>query len=107
MQIFNSDTFGFIAAGLTTIAFLPQVIKTWRTKKAEDVSLIMLVMFITGLLFWIIYAIQENALPVLIANIITLILNMFIMILKLIYNTKNKSMKSKKVLENSLNKEFL
>ena len=82
------NTFGYIAAALTTIAFLPQVIKTWRTKKAEDVSIVMLLMFITGLLFWIVYAIQTNALPVLIANIITLILNVTILTLKLIYGTK-------------------
>ena len=85
LPLFSSDNFGFIAAALTTIAFLPQVIKTWRTRKAEDVSIVMLLMFITGLLFWIIYAIQTNALPVLIANIITFILNVTILILKLIY----------------------
>ncbi len=85
-QLINPDTFGFIAAALTTIAFLPQVIKTWRTKKAEDVSIVMLLMFITGLIFWIIYAIQVSVLPVLIANIITLILNLTILSLKLIYD---------------------
>ena len=84
-QLINPDTFGFIAAALTTIAFLPQVVRTWRTKKAEDVSIVMLMMFITGLLFWIVYAIQTNALPVLIANIITFILNVTILTLKLIY----------------------
>ena len=84
-QLTNPDTFGFIAAALTTIAFIPQVIKTWKTKKAEDVSIVMLLMFITGLLFWIIYAIETNALPVLIANIITCMLNLTILTLKLIY----------------------
>ena len=84
-QLITPDTFGFIAAALTTIAFFPQVIKTWKTKKAADVSIVMLMMFITGLLFWIVYAIQMNALPVLIANIITFILNVTILILKLIY----------------------
>ena len=84
-QLMTPDAFGFIAAVLTTIAFLPQLIKTWRTKKADDVSIVMLLMFITGLLFWIIYAVEANALPVLIANIITFILNMTILILKLTY----------------------
>ena len=90
-QLMNPNTFGFIAAALTTIAFLPQVIKTWRTKKADDVSIVMLLMFITGLLFWIIYAIETNALPVLIANIITFILNVTILILKLIYGKQPTS----------------
>ena len=84
-QLNITEIYGYIAAILTTIAFLPQVIKTSRTKKAEDVSILMLLMFITGLLFWIIYAIQVQALPVLIANIITLILNVMILTLKLIY----------------------
>ena len=88
-QLKNPDTFGFIAAALTTIAFLPQVIKTWKTKKAEDVSIVMLLLFITGLLFWIIYAIETNALPVLIANIITCMLNLTILTLKLIYGKQH------------------
>ena len=83
--LIGPNTFGFVAAALTTIAFLPQVIKTWRTKKAEDVSIVMLLLFITGLLFWIVYAIQTNALPVLIANIITFIFNTIILTLKLVY----------------------
>ncbi len=89
--LIGPNTFGFLAAALTTIAFLPQVIKTWRTKKAEDVSIVMLLMFITGLLFWIVYAIQINALPVLIANIITFILNVTILTLKLIYGKQPSS----------------
>ena len=84
-QLITPNAFGFIAAALTTIAFIPQVIKTWKSKKADDVSIVMLLMFITGLLFWIIYAIETNALPVLIANIITFILNVTILSLKLIY----------------------
>ena len=86
----TADTFGYIAAGLTTFAFLPQVIKTWRSKKAEDVSIVMLMLFISGLIFWIIYAIQAQAYPVLIANTITLILNTTILSLKLIYQKENK-----------------
>ena len=88
MLFFNPDTFGFMAAALTTIAFLPQVIKTWRSKKAEDVSILMLIMFNVGLLFWIIYAIQTHALPVLIANVITFFLNITILTLKLVYQAK-------------------
>ena len=82
----SPDAFGFIAAGLTTIAFLPQVIKTSKSKKADDVSIVMLLTFITGLNFWIIYAIQTDSFPVLIANIITLILNIIILTLKISYS---------------------
>ena len=55
MSHFNYiDLFGFSAAMLTTIAFLPQLYKTWETKSADDVSLVMLILFITGLICWII-----------------------------------------------------
>ena len=80
------DLFGFSAALLTTIAFLPQLYKTWQTKSAEDVSLIMLILFITGLICWIIYGLKINSIPILIANIITFIFNFSILILKITYS---------------------
>ena len=80
------DLFGYLAALLTTIAFLPQLYKTWKTKSADDVSLIMLILFITGLSSWIIYGIKINSIPILVANIITFIFNFSILILKITYS---------------------
>ncbi len=85
---FNVEIFGYLAAALTTLAFLPQLIKTIVSKKAEDVSLVTLIMFITGVGAWIIYGIKINSKPILIANIITFCLNLLILIFKVIY-TKN------------------
>ena len=79
------DFFGFLAAILTTIAFLPQLYKTWQTKSAEDVSLIMLILFITGLICWIIYGLKIDSIPIVVANIITFIFNFSILILKITY----------------------
>tara|TARA_Y100001968_G_scaffold144003_1_gene131523 strand:+ start:638 stop:913 length:276 start_codon:yes stop_codon:yes gene_type:complete len=91
MHHFNYiDLFGFLAALLTTIAFLPQLYKTWQTKSAEDVSLIMLILFITGLICWIIYGIKINSIPILVANVITFVFNFSILILKITYSKKNK-----------------
>ena len=84
------DLFGFLAAVLTTIAFLPQLYKTWHTKSADDVSLIMLILFITGLICWIIYGLKINSIPIVVANIITFLFNFSILILKISYN-KNKN----------------
>ena len=90
MHQFNYiDLFGFSAASLTTIAFLPQLYKTWRTKSAEDVSLITLILFLTGLICWIIYGLKINSIPILVANVITFIFNFSILILKVSYNKKN------------------
>ena len=90
MSHFNYiDFFGFSAALLTTIAFLPQLYKTWKTKSAGDVSLVMLILFITGLICWIIYGITIHSIPILVANIITFIFNCSILILKIIYREKH------------------
>ena len=91
MNHFNYiDLFGFSAALLTTIAFLPQLYKTWRTKSADDVSLIMLILFITGLICWIIYGLEIHSIPILVANVVTFIFNFSILILKLTYRNNNQ-----------------
>ncbi len=84
----NIEFFGYFAAILTTAAFLPQLIKTLKTKKADDVSLITLIMFICGVGSWIIYGYAISSFPILIANIITLMLNTFILISKIYYARK-------------------
>ena len=84
----DKEFFGYSAAILTTVAFLPQLIKTLKTKKADDVSLITLIMFIIGVLSWIIYGYKISSLPILLANLITFVLNLLILISK-IYFSKN------------------
>tara|TARA_B100000212_G_scaffold29009_1_gene19110 strand:+ start:82 stop:348 length:267 start_codon:yes stop_codon:yes gene_type:complete len=85
---FNIEFFGYFAALLTTLAFLPQLIKTLKTQKADDVSLLTLIMFLTGVLSWVIYGYKISSAPILIANIITFILNLFILIFKIIFSKK-------------------
>ena len=82
------EFFGYFAAILTTTAFLPQLIKTLNTKKAEDVSLVTLIMFISGVGFWIIYGYAISSFPILMANVITFILNLFILFSKIYYAKK-------------------
>ena len=84
------EFFGYSAAILTTVAFLPQLIKTLTTKKADDVSLITLIMFIVGVLSWIIYGYKISSMPILVANIITFLLNSMILFSK-IYFSKSKT----------------
>ena len=82
----NVEIFGYFAAFLTTAAFLPQLIKTLKTKKADDVSLSTLIMFIVGVLSWIIYGYNISSKPILIANFITLILNLLILVSKVYFS---------------------
>ena len=79
-----TDLFGFIAAAMTTLAFVPQLYKIWKTKSANDVSGATLTIFISGLIFWILYGIRISSLPIIIANSITLLLNSSILYLKII-----------------------
>ena len=82
----SSDIFGFFAATLTSIAFLPQLFRTWNTKSADDISYKMLILFLLGVCCWIIYGIQINSFPVLIANVVTFTLNALILIFKIYYS---------------------
>ncbi|MDZ8078877.1 MAG: SemiSWEET transporter [Nostoc sp. SerVER01] len=76
---------GLAAATLTTIAFLPQMFKTWQTKSAKDVSFVMLVTFNSGVFLWLIYGIYLQALPIILANSVTLFFNLIILWLKIKY----------------------
>ena len=88
MFTFNVEFFGYFAAVLTTLAFLLQLIKTIKTKKAEDVSLITLIMFLSGVISWIIYGYKISSTPILLANFITFILNLLILIFKIAFSKK-------------------
>lgn len=76
---------GFLAGTLTTIAFVPQLTKTWRTKSAGDISFLMLLTFCTGVFLWIVYGLLFHSVPVLITNVVTFILAAAILALKLKY----------------------
>jgi len=76
---------GLVAATLTTVAFLPQMIKTWKSKSAKDVSLETLITFCIGVFLWLIYGIYLQALPIILANLLTLIFNLIILGLKIRY----------------------
>ena len=73
---------GTLAGVFTTIAFIPQVTKTWKTKSAGDISLLMFLLFSTGVLLWLIYGVLLHAMPIVVANGITLSLSASILLLK-------------------------
>ena len=76
---------GFFAAFCTTFAFFPQAVKVWKSKSTKDISLYMFIIFTTGVFSWLIYGIIISNLPVILANAVTLILSLFILICKLRY----------------------
>ncbi|MBI4293680.1 MAG: SemiSWEET transporter [Betaproteobacteria bacterium] len=79
----GTDWVGFVAGTLTTIAFIPQVIRIWRTRSARDISLGMYWVFTAGVALWVIYGFMLDALPVIVTNGITLVLSATVLVLKL------------------------
>ena len=76
---------GYIAGTLTTISFLPQVIRTWKMRETKDFSLAMLLLFATGILLWTVYGVRTESLPVILANVITFLLIIVLLAMKIKY----------------------
>jgi MtN3 and saliva related transmembrane protein len=75
-----------MAGTLTTIAFVPQVLKIYRTKSARDVSYLMFGVFSTGVLLWLIYGVLIGSAPIIAANVVTLLLALSVIVLKIRYH---------------------
>ena len=81
----SANALGLVAGVLTTIAFIPQVVKTWKTRYTRDISLGMFLIFSVGTLLWLLYGVRIGALPVVVANAVTLVLALTILIFKVKY----------------------
>jgi len=85
----NFDNFsqyiGFLGAFCTTISFIPQAVKIHRTRNTSDISLPMWVLLSFGICCWLTYGILRGDLPLIIANIITLAISLFILSRKIKY----------------------
>jgi MtN3 and saliva related transmembrane protein len=77
-----ANLIGGVAGMLTTIAFVPQVIRTWRTRRADDISMGMLVLFAIGVALWEVYGLLVSAAPVIVANGVTLVLALAMVVMK-------------------------
>ena len=76
-----------LAAGVcTATSLLPQIIKTIRDKKADDVSLTMLFVLMTGIVLWIFYGFKKNDIPIIATNIFSLLVNVTMTILRIRYH---------------------
>jgi len=79
----SAKIIGLVAGLLNTISFIPQVIKTWRSKSAKDLSLVMFLLYCAGMLLWTIYGFMLNELPLILWNVITLVLSLVILFFKI------------------------
>jgi MtN3 and saliva related transmembrane protein len=83
MDIVN--TVGFSAALLSAVSMAPQVIKVYRTKKTEDLSLSAFLVLACGLFLWLVYGILIHALPVIAGNAVGLTFVLYVVIMKIRY----------------------
>ena len=74
---------GYLAGTLTTVAFVPQVVRTWRTRSTGDLSTGMLLAFSAGVALWFVYGLGLQAWPIVVANGVTLMLALTLLGFKL------------------------
>jgi MtN3 and saliva related transmembrane protein len=77
---------GLAAGILTTTSFLPQVLKTWKTRSAQDLSYGMIVLFLSGISLWLLYGVQIQSLPIILANAVTIVLLLILFGMKIRYS---------------------
>ena len=76
---------GLCAGTLTTISFLPQLIKAWKSRSTHDISIGMFSLLAVGIVLWIVYGAVTSDIPVIVANSVTLVFVGLILALKLRY----------------------
>ena len=85
MEINPIEILGLCAAACTTAAFLPQVFKTWKTKDVNGLSLPMFSIFFIGIVLWFIYGFYIDSISIILANGITMISSLLLIIFILKY----------------------
>ncbi len=78
----RDEWYGYLGGALTTVSFLPQVVKTLRTRDTRSISFGMYLLFTGGVFLWLVYGIRLHALPMILANAITLLLSFVLLMAK-------------------------
>ena len=81
---------GYIAGALTTAAYFPQAFKVYKTRHTRDISIIMFLLMTVGIAGWLIYGLFVNALPIILANGISLLLSIYILVMKIRNHLKKR-----------------
>ena len=84
------EIFGIAAGFCTTASFVPQVIRTWKTKSVEDISLRMYLLLCLGIILWIVYGLLVQSLSVVLANVVTFCLAFSVLVMKFRYGRRIK-----------------
>lgn len=87
---------GIVAGIFTSASLLPQVIKILKEKRVEDLSAGMFISLMIGVSLWIVYGILKDDLPIIITNIFSVLLNLFILFLRSRYKRQDNKLISEK-----------
>ena len=80
-----TEILGYTAGFVTTLTFLPQVIKTWKEKSSKDISLMMFLIAAANEIMWVAYGILKNDMVIILTNVVVLLLSSIMITLKLKY----------------------
>lgn len=83
------EVLGLVAGGITSVAMMPQLIKVIKEKNAEDISVVMLLVLITGLSLWVWYGILQNELPIILSNSFSVLVNIILLICCMMFKKKS------------------
>jgi MtN3 and saliva related transmembrane protein len=92
MNISLHNIIGIVAGVLTSASLIPQLVKLIKTKKAEDISIPMLLILFAGIGLWIIYGALGQDWPIIITNSVSLILNFILLVLSISYKGKGNGL---------------
>jgi MtN3 and saliva related transmembrane protein len=90
MQVTLTEWTGYLAAALTTVSFIPQVIKIYKTQETAGISLVMYLVFVSGIIMWLLYGFFLDELPIILANSVTLLLSGYILFMKVTEGRREK-----------------
>ena len=90
----NLDVLGLIATCFTTSSFVPQVVRTWKTRDVSGISLPTYVIITIGLALWLAYGLMKNDLPLIVANSVMVVLTFAISAMKIVFDNKTANLKN-------------
>ncbi len=85
----NTELIGLIAGALTSVAMMPQLIKVIKDKNAQDISMLTILVLITGISLWVWYGFLNDELPIILSNAFAVLVNIALLICSFIYKKKN------------------
>lgn len=82
MSIDPVELLGFVAGACSTLAFVPQVLRVWKTRSARDISYGMYFIFLSGNVLWFAYGVSTHAIPLIVCNVVTILLSAAVVVMK-------------------------